>query len=51
MRQPPAARTAVHAPMQPRVQRIFVLGQRPLALDDAGRDIVGDRLDDRGDVD
>ena len=36
--------------MQSRVQRPLVLGQRPLALDDAGRDVMGDRLDDLGDL-
>ena len=40
----------MHAPVQSRVQRVFILGQRPLALDDAGCDVMGDRLDDRGDV-
>ena len=50
MRQPRRRRLAMQAPMQPRVQRAFILGQRPLALDDAGRDVMGDRLDDLGDV-
>ena len=50
MRHPRRRRLAVQAVAQSLVQRAVVLGQRLFALDDARRDVMGDRLDHLGDV-